>query len=413
MNLLLVTQHYVPFVGGIEAHVRQVARALADSGHRVRLAATNFAPVRRPIRTAMLGTGLLAPTVADHVTDGIPVTAITPAGLLDRLRLLPSAVRAVPKLQRHAYHGLNRFAYWAAFRPVFGPRLRQLADGVDVVHSFFGSHLGWAAGEAARSVGAALVVTPFVHPHQWGDGPDDAAFYRSADAVIGLVDTDAAYLSSLGVTAAKLHTIGVSPDLPPTTDPAAFRLRHRLGDAPLVLYVGRMMAEKGVSAVLAAMAGVWATVPAARFVFIGPASATEATVFDGIDSRAVYLGKVPAQEKANALAACDVFAMPSMSEILPTVYLEAWSYGKPVVGGRAHGLPELVEGNGGGVAVRPDGTALAAAVVGLLTDSDRRRRLGDAGRDLVTQRYSVPAITGQLLALYQSVCRPDRSSATS
>jgi phosphatidylinositol alpha-1,6-mannosyltransferase len=410
MKLLLVTQNYVPFVGGIEAHVRQVASALVATGHQVTVAATNFAPVQRSIRTAMLGNSLLAPAAADHLCDGVPVAAITPASRLDRLRLLPAAVRAVPKLQRYAYHGLNRFAFRAAFRPVFGPRLRRLAAEVDVVHSFAGGHIGWAAGDAARAAHAGLVVTPFVHPRQWGDGPDDAAFYMGADAVIGLVETDSAYLASLGVPAAKLHTIGVSPDLPPTTDPAGFRRRRGLGDHPVVLYVGRMMPQKGASAVLAAMNGVWAAVPTARFVFIGPASPAEAASFAGPDARSVYLGKVSAQEKADALAACDVFCMPSMSEILPTVYLEAWTYGKPVVGGRAQGLPDLVEGQGGGIAASQDGPAVAAALVVLLGDPDRRRRLGEAGRRLVERHYAVPAVTAQLLALYESV-RHDRGAA--
>jgi phosphatidylinositol alpha-1,6-mannosyltransferase len=405
MKLLFVAQNYLPFVGGIEAHVRQVARSFLAAGHQVRIGATNFAPVRLPLRTSMLGNSMLAPTAADHDQDGIPVTALTPAGGLDRLRLLPAAVRALPKLQRHAYHGLNRFAYRAAYRPVFGPRLRRLAAGMDVVHSFAGGHLGWAAGEAARAAGAGLVVTPFVHPGQWGDGPDDAAFYRSADAVIGLVDTDTAYLATLGVPAAKLHTIGVSPDLPPATDSSSFRHRHGLGDAPVVLYVGRMMAQKGASAVLDAMDDVWAAVPATRFIFVGPATPAEAAQFDGKDGRTAYLGKVSPQEKANALAACDVFCMPSMSEILPTVYLEAWTYGKPVVGGRAHGLPELVEGNGGGVCVGQDGPAVAAALVGLLSDADRRRQMGKAGRQLVERRYAVRAVSDQLVGLYEAVRR--------
>jgi phosphatidylinositol alpha-1,6-mannosyltransferase len=406
MNLLLVAQNYLPAVGGIEVHVRQVADGLVAAGHRVRVVATNFAPVRLPYRVAMLGNSLLAPTVADHDAGGIPVTALTPTGRTDRLRLLPAAVRAIPKLQRFAYSGLNRFAYRYAYRPTFGPRLRRLAADVDVVHSLAGGHIAWAAGEAARAAGAGLVVTPFVHPGQWGDAPDDVAFYRSADAVIGLVDTDTAYLASLGIARDRLHTIGVSPDLPPAADPTTFRQRHGLGNAPVVLYVGRMMAQKGAPAVLSAMADVWSTVPTTRFVFIGPASPAEAAQFDGVDGRAVYLGKVSGQEKADALAACDVFCMPSMSEILPTVYLEAWSYGRPVVGGRAHGLPELVEGNRAGLAVAQYGADVSAAILKLLDDPDLRRRFGDAGRRMVEAKYAVPAVTAQLLDVYRAVSRP-------
>jgi len=100
------------------------------------------------------------------------------------------------------------------------------------------------------------------------------------------------------------------------------------------------------------------------------------------------------------LAACDVFCMPSMSEILPTVYLEAWSYGKPVVGGRAHGLPELVEGNGAGIAVAQTGGDVAAALIRLLADPALRTVLGNAGRQLVEREYSVTAVTEKLLKLY-------------
>lgn len=351
----------------------------------------------------ILHTSLLAPAMTDHTCDDIPVAVIAPRGRLDRIRLLPAAVRAVPRLQRYAYHGLNRLAYRTAFRPTFGPRLNQLAADADVVHSFAFGPLGWAAAEAARAAGAGLVVTPFVHPHQWGDGPDDVAFYRGADAVIGLVDTDTAYLASLDIPAVKLRTIGVSPDLPATVDPAGFRQSLGLGEAPVVLYVGRMMAQKGAASVLSSMATVWAKVPSARFLFIGPANAAEAAQFVGLDRRAEYLGKVSAQSKADALAACTVFCMPSMSEILPTVYLEAWSYGRPVIGGRAHGLPELVEGNGAGLSVSQDGPAVAAAIVGLLNDRDLARRLGGRGRQLVEAKYSVSAVTGQLVEVYRSV----------
>ena len=89
------------------------------------------------------------------------------------------------------------------------------------------------------------------------------------------------------------------------------------------------MQQKGAPAILAAAQSVWQKQPEARFVFIGPASPVEQEMFKSCDSRILYLGRVDPQEKADALAACDIFCMPSMSEILPTVYLEAWSLGRP------------------------------------------------------------------------------------
>ncbi len=400
MNILLVAQNYHPFVGGVETHVRQVAHELAKE-HRVHVAAGNFVPCSLSPSLAMLHTNLLTPAYANYQDGEVPVHALTPTRL-DRFRMLPIAVRATPRLRSYAYHGLNRFGYrW--YRSVYLPRLRALMEReeIDVVHSLAGGYLGWTAQAAARERGLPFVCTPFVHPHQWGDGPEDVAYYLRSQAVIGLVETDRDYLHSLGVPAEKLHVIGVSPELPPTCDPDGFRRKHDLAGTPVVLYVGRMMPQKGAVAVLQATARVWEQVPETRFVFIGPASPSEAAAFEGCDPRIRYLGKVSLQEKADALAACDVFCMPSMSEILPTVYLEAWSYSKPVVGGMAHGLPELVEGNGAGLAASQEPEAVSRALLRLLCDPELRACMGARGKAKVEHDYSIPAVAGALAALYR------------
>ena len=408
MNIAIVSQNYHPFVGGVEIHARQVARELARD-HQVTIAAVRFGPSTTPRRLAMLEDNLLVPRYPSYQDGRVEVVSLSPTAT-DRLRLLPVAVRATPRLQRYAYHGLNRWSY-CAYRSAFLPKLRKVAASADVIHSLAFGQLGWAAQEAAAERRIPFVCTPFVHPQQWGDGPDDVAYYKRADAVISLVETDKQYLVSLGIPAAKVHVIGVSPELPPQTDETGFRSRHSLGDAPLVLYVGRMMRQKGAGAVIAAADKVWTRHPDARFVFIGPATPAEAEQFAGRDPRMKYLGKVSFQEKADALAACDIFCMPSMSEILPTVYLEAWSYGKPVVGGLAHGLRELVEGNGGGIASSQDAGELAAAIIRLLNQPDERHAMGASGKRLVETTYSVPAVSRSLLSLYQSVAGVTRSAA--
>lgn len=402
MKIALICSNYFPFVGGVETHARQIAHEMTRRGHSVKVVAGNFAPSKLSPRWKMLHEDLLAPPYSDFMDEGVPVTALTPSRL-DRARLLPIAVRALPKVQRVAYHSLRRFGY-RSYQPVYGPRLKTLLAGVDVVHSLAGNYLGWASEEAARFHQTPFVVTPFVHPHQWGDGPDDVRYYGKASAVIGLVSTDSAYLEQIGVPVQKIRTIGVSPDLPPQNDGAAFRAKHDISPtAPLVVYVGRMMPQKGAKAVLASAPLVWETHPETRFVFIGPASPSEAEAFNGIDKRITYLGKVSGQEKADALAACDVFCMPSLSEILPTVYLEAWSLKKPVVGGMAHGLPELVEQSGGGLAAEQDGEAVSGALLRILGDKALQKRMGETGYDLVAARYSVSAVTTALENLYRNL----------
>ena len=406
MNILLIAQRYPPFVGGVEVHVMQISRAFKAAGHHVSVAAANFAPYTGSKRRAVLFDSLLTPPHDDFDDDGIPVTAICPRTMLDKLMLIPCAIRAIPILRKD-FARMQSVAYFF-FRALYWKRAVALVSKSDVVHSLANGLLGWLFREAAEACGKPYINTPFVHPGQWGDAAADIRHYEKCDRVIGLVQTDSDYLISLGIETRRVATIGVSPDLPSTTNPTSFREKHGFGSAPLVVYVGRMMAQKGAAAVLDAVATVTQALPDVQFVFIGPGSDEEVRVFDNTPVNVHYLGKVSAQEKADALAACDVFCMPSMSEILPTVYLEAWSIGKPVVGGRAHGLPELIEGNEAGLAAEQNGAAVAAAIISVLTNTEMAERYGANGKALVAAKYSVPAVTSQLLQLYETV-RNERS----
>ena len=401
MKLLLVTQYYYPSIGGVETHVRQVAQELLRQGHEVEIVAATFSPCPFSATNAVLYFSLLTPAYDSYKDGEIPVHAITPSKF-DRFRMLPIVVRATPKFGGTAwfYTQLSRFGY-PFYEAVFLDRLKALIKGVDVVHSFTANYLGVTAQAAAQHFKIPFVCTPFVHPHQYGDDLTSIEYYQQSNAVIGLLKSDRDYLESIGVAGDKLHTIGVSPDLPPTSNPAAFRQRHGLENYPVILYTGRMMLQKGAQALLNATEKVWATNPEVKFVFIGPHTAESKNWFDRVDPRIQYLGRVSNQEKADALAACDIFCMPSMSEILPTVYLEAWSLGKPVVGGYAEGLPELIEGNHAGIAVSQNSDEIAIALLRILQNADLGQQFGRAGQVMVEELYSVPAVVNQLCDLYE------------
>ena len=401
MKLLLVTQYYYPSIGGVETHVRQVAQELLRQGHEVEIVAATFSPCPFSATNAVLYFNLLTPAHDSYRDGEIPVHAITPSKF-DRFRMLPIVVRATPKFGGTAwfYTQLSRFGY-PFYEAVFLDRLKALMKGVDVVHSFTANYLGVTAQAAAQHFKIPFVCTPFVHPHQCGDDLTSIEYYQRSNAVIGLLKSDRNYLESIGVAGDKLHTIGVSPDLPQTSNPAAFRQRHGLKNDPVVLYTGRMMPQKGAQALLNATEKVWATNPEVKFVFIGPHTTESKNWFGRVDPRIQYLGRVSNQEKADALAACDVFCMPSMSEILPTVYLEAWSFGKPVVGGYAEGLPELIEGNHAGIAVPQNSDKIAIALLQILQNAELGQQFGRSGQVMVEERYSVPAVVNQLCNLYE------------
>ena len=391
MKIVYVAHNYLPFIGGVEIHIQQLAQTLSGK-HQVRVCAFKFANYSLPERIRRLDNSLLASRWVGPRQDGaVEVVSLAPT-MIGRFKMLPLLLRATPRLQRIYHHQINRltrpFYQWA-----MEPILRRVIAGANIVHSTAFGDLGATAQRAAHQAGIPFVCTPFVHPNQWGDSPEDVKLYQDSEAVIALLQTDFNYLEKLGVPKTKLHIIGVSPALPASIDPQAFRLNQGLIDnQPIILYLGRMMAQKGAESVVAAAALVWQKFPNAHFIFAGPATDDEAVIFRQTDQRLRYLGRVSDQEKAEALAACTLLCVPSMTEILPTVYLEAWSLGKPVIAGMAEGIPELVEANRAGLCVPQEPERIARAITGLLEDREQGEKFGEAGRKLVAQRYSTAAI---------------------
>ena len=284
------------------------------------------------------------------------------------------------------------------------PKLRALVRGKDVVHSVADGYFGWAAEEAARSEGVPFIITPYVHPGGHGADPDNIALYQRADIVFALLETGAQRLIELGVDRTRLRLFRRTLAAEDHRCLTGFRAAFGIGQNPMVLFVGRMIEYKGPLALLKAADYVWREMPDVHFVFAGPAGPLDARWFsEKQDNRIRYLGQISEQEKGNAMAACDVFCMPSVEEILPAVYLEAWSYGKPVIGGTAYGLRELIEGNDAGIVAEQNPQTLAAELIKLLRDEPRRIRMGERGRALVTNRFTETALVRTLEDTYRSV----------
>ncbi|HEV7402336.1 MAG TPA: glycosyltransferase, partial [Chthoniobacteraceae bacterium] len=268
MKVVFITTNYLPFTGGVENHTASLAHSLS-ARHEVKVAALRFRPQSLFSRLGVLGNNLLAPRRVEDRLDGkVSVISLGP-NLLERLRLWPLALRALPRIQRWFYEQLNRITR-PAFLRAFTPRLRQVIAGADVVHCMAFGDLGIAAQAVANSCGIPFVCTPFVHPQQWGDGKDDVECYQRSEAVIGLTPADRDYLASLGVLPERLHIIGVAPQISEKRDAVGFRRQHGLEGFPFVLYLGRMMYKKGSRALLASARRVWDEMPEVRFVFIGP-----------------------------------------------------------------------------------------------------------------------------------------------
>ena len=125
-------------------------------------------------------------------------------------------------------------------------------------------------------------------------------------------------------------------------------------------------------------------------------------VAQGLTDKLTFLGRV--DNSAAFLAACDVVVVPSLSEGMPLVPMEAMALGKPVVATRVGGTPEVVLDGETGLLVPPgDGAALALAIDTLLRDDEARRRMGSAGRERADRHFSTETLVARYVELFTKV----------
>ncbi len=172
------------------------------------------------------------------------------------------------------------------------------------------------------------------------------------------------------------------------SDASLQALREEIGleaDSRVVGFVGRLVEEKGILDLLEAAKSVAATVPEARFLIVGP--------YDEDDIPELY-------------ALMDVLVLPSYREGFPRAPMEASAMGVPAVVTDIRGCRETVEPGVNGLLVPVgDVDALARALIELLTDEPRRRRMGEAGRAIAEERFDEQKVFERVLEEYERLLR--------
>ncbi len=184
----------------------------------------------------------------------------------------------------------------------------------------------------------------------------------------------------------KLHIVhcGVDPD---RYD------RAPGGTGGHLLFVGRLAAVKGLPVLIEALAAARPLRPGLRLTVIGDGPdrralerlAAEAGVGDVVE----FVGYRSQSDVARTLATVDALVLPSFAEGLPVVLMEAMAARLPVIATRIAGVPELVRSGEHGLLVPPgDPAALAQALLDLTGDQAKARRMGEAGREVVTREFN-------------------------
>ena len=268
--------------------------------------------------------------------------------------------------------------------------LNKLIGKVDWIH-FVGTgrdYLGFALVRFARMAGVRFTVWPAVHPRDWGDDVLDVRLYRKADAVMCQTSYEKRHLAELGVPDSKLLTCGLPPMCLADGNADSIRRELELGNRPCVLFLGRRDKGKGYFALLHAWPIVLQAFPEACLLLGGPGSPHLDELAKLPDGSYRDLGLASERTKADALAASNVFCLPSSHESFGIAYVEAWSYRKPVICGTAPACRELVEDGRSGFWADQDPANLAEKIVRFFRDPDLARSMGQYGYSLQQERFS-------------------------
>ncbi|MDR7898290.1 glycosyltransferase family 1 protein [Thermosynechococcus sp. JY1334] len=170
-------------------------------------------------------------------------------------------------------------------------------------------------------------------------------------------------------------------------------------EAPLLLYVGRLSAEKEIEQIKP----ILEQIPQARLALVGNGPHREALEQHFAGTPTHFVGYLRGERLAAAFASADVFVFPSRTETLGLVLLEAMAAGCPVVAANSGGIPDIVTDGVNGFLFDPaDSTGAITACQRLFDSPSDRETLRQNARQ-EAERWSWAAATQQLEQYYQSV----------
>jgi glycosyltransferase involved in cell wall biosynthesis len=391
MRVAIVTNHFAPYVGGIETQNRLIGEALVRRGHHVTVLTRRYDPAL-PWR---------------EVRNGVRVERLRPSGerIVDKWLMNAGAFRRLLLARPEFDAVLVTLFSVHIFGPALAGALRRfpLVVRTDVSSEL----LGGVSEDSVLRLPRA--IRPVVRT---GLAMARRAAYRRARRVIAISRALAREAAVFGFPESAVALIPNAVDLErfrPVTPAGKTRRRAALGldpDAEIAITVSRLVRRKGLLTLVEAWAGVARDRPRAMLLIVGggpgPRSMHDAerplraaVAARGLGGRVRLVGPVADVERW--LQAGDLFVFASEEESFGCALAEAMACGLPVVCTRIEGAAEdlVVEGVHGLTFDVGDVETLRRGLADLLADPAARAAMGAAAREAVAERLGVPRIASE------------------
>ena len=211
--------------------------------------------------------------------------------------------------------------------------------------------------------------------------------------------------AELGVDAVRFRIIPHGIDIPAPPEPSVRSINKELK----VLFLGRFESRKGADVLLDAIPKVLTNHSTVRFILAGrDEGGTHQRNFLNLHKGEIikqveFHGEVSDKKRTELFKDCDVFVAPSRYESFGIVYAEAMSFGKPVIGCDAGGAPEVIGDTAGLLAEVGDPEDLAAKILALCKDEEKRIQMGQNAYKRVSTLFSRKRMVQDTLDLYAEV----------
>jgi len=378
MKILQVSPYFHPHVGGVESHVRDLSEHLMKRGHQVDVATSTHEKGLSP----------------KDQHRGVNVYRLKSLGVWFST---PITLEITPFILKNDYDIVH--THWPPpLDSFFVSRARKRGGPPHVLTYHCDLELKVPLGRLAVSL---YNLTFF----NWTTKYVDA----------GIVTTRGYGATSRSVWDKRSFVIPNAVDATvfnPNNSGDEIRRRYQLGDAPLMLYVGRLVHHKGIEHLVESLVHLPKEV---KLLVVGSGPSTDyfkrRALECGVFDRAVFTGRVPFDDLPKCYAAADVFILPSVSrlEAFGIVALEAMASSTPVVVSNIPGVNEVIEDGVHGFVAKPMSPRdIASKVYIILNDRAKATRMGEMGRKRVEEKFTMGSVAMQVERAYEETLAGER-----
>ncbi|MCD1294546.1 glycosyltransferase family 1 protein [Methanocella sp. CWC-04] len=387
MKICLVNALFHPFSGGVEKHMFELSRELVKQGVDVTIV-----------------TARISGTEEYEEIDGVKVHRVpcldikVPGFYPPPLVLSPFFIRHLKKLDdRYDFdiiHLQNRFFVDFDTAAIYAKLKGK--PFMMTIHN-------------ARPVGISLPITIFGTAYDLliGRWP-----FAMADRIIAVSDWVRYDISRYRIDINKMVAVhnGINVGEFRPSSENNVRKKYDINDDPMLLFVGRMITQKGLTYLIDAMPMVLKEYPNAKILLIGRGNLLETLKSKvkamGLEDSVIFSGYMSEEMLKEAYGTCDLFVLPSVWEVLPIAILEAMSAGRPIACTDAGGNKELVEdGLNGYVVPSRDPKALADKINLMLSDPERMKSMGHASRKRAEEEFDWKLIAASTKKVYEDLLK--------